>query len=142
MLSLSSDRKLVKIIDLTWSRIEQYEHCPKHNLSLCIKTEPITVEVYRCKSICLVSEPHICKQKPDIYCCIRSSRDRLGYYAKIQIIFGTVYMAESSLPPTASLLVFHCTVVFVSYNSVMHKVGLFVYPTTNTLTSYDWGAVS
>ena len=61
---------------------------------------------------------------------------------EIQIIFGTVYMAESSLPPTASLLVFHCTVVFVSYNSVMHKVGLFVYPTTNTLTSYDWGAVS
>ena len=29
-------------------------------------------------------------QKPDIYCCIHSCRDRLGFYAESQIIFGTV----------------------------------------------------
>ena len=26
----------------------------------------------------------MCVQKPDIYCCIRSSRDRLGFYAEAQ----------------------------------------------------------
>ena len=30
-------------------------------------------------------------QKPDIYLYICSNRDRLGFYAEIPIIFGTVY---------------------------------------------------
>ena len=31
------------------------------------------------------------EEKAPCYCCIRSSRDRLGFYAKIHIIFVTVY---------------------------------------------------
>ena len=44
----------------------------------------------RCIGICLVSGPDICIQKPGIYRWIRSSRDKLGFYAEIQILFGTV----------------------------------------------------
>ena len=33
----------------------------------------------------------ICTQKPNIYRCICSCRDGLGFYAEIPIIFGTVY---------------------------------------------------
>ena len=51
----------------------------------------------RCNSIqiCTLSgfwsRYRICYQKPDISQCICSSRDRLGFYAEIQIILGTVY---------------------------------------------------
>ena len=39
----------------------------------------------------------MCNQKPDIYRCIRSSRrDRLGFYAETQIIFGTVCSADTA----------------------------------------------
>ena len=54
-------------------------HCPKNEQNLRIKTEPVTAFVYI----------HLAP-KLDTYCCIRSSCDRLGFYAKIQIIFGTV----------------------------------------------------
>ena len=67
-------------------------HCHKNNLNLHIKTEPATVGVHYC--MCLISFPDILVlvslQKPDIYCCIHSCRDRLGFYAESQIIFGTV----------------------------------------------------
>ena len=67
-------------------------HCHKNNLNLHIKTEPVTVGVHYC--MCLISFPDILVlvslQKPDIYCCIHSCRDRLGFYAESQIIFGTV----------------------------------------------------
>ena len=45
----------------------------------------------QCK-VCLVSEPEIWAQMPDIYRCIRPSRDRLNLYAEIQINSGTVYI--------------------------------------------------
>ena len=41
-----------------------------------------------------VSVADICAQKPNIYRCIRSNCDRLGFYAKIQIIFGPVLTQE------------------------------------------------
>ena len=39
---------------------------------------------------CFWSSYCIWKQNPDIYCCICSNRGRLGFYAEIQNIFGTV----------------------------------------------------
>ena len=48
--------------------------------------------------ICLDSEPDtsICKQKPDIYTVATGPAvTGLGYYADIQIIFGTVYTLYS-----------------------------------------------
>ena len=69
-------------------------HCHKNNLNLHIKTEPVTVGVHYC--MCLISFPDILVlvlvslQKPDIYRCIHSCRDRLGFYAESQIIFRTV----------------------------------------------------
>ena len=44
----------------------------------------------RCNSICLVFVPDSWTQKPVIYSCICSSRERLGVYAEIQIIVGAV----------------------------------------------------
>ena len=41
--------------------------------------------------------PDICAHKPGIYRCISSLRDRLGVYAEIQIIFGTVCILYLSL---------------------------------------------
>ena len=38
--------------------------------------------------VCLVSVADIWKQKPNINRCLRFRRDRLGFYAKTQIIFG------------------------------------------------------
>ena len=69
-------------------------HCPKNNLNRCIKTHAACHSWSRsncmpgflarcCMRICV----RVCKQKPDIYRCIRSVCDRLGFYAEIQIIF-------------------------------------------------------
>ena len=38
-----------------------------------------------------VTGQDICKQKPDIYCSIRSRRDRLRFSAEIQIIVNPMY---------------------------------------------------
>ena len=51
-------------------------------------------------SRCLGSEPDVRYQKSDKYRCIRSSPDRLGFYAKFQIIFGTVLPATWGGPWT------------------------------------------
>ena len=40
-----------------------------------------------CNGICLV----FVYKKPDIYRCLCSNCDRCGFYAEIQIIFGTVF---------------------------------------------------
>ena len=45
----------------------------KNRLKLRKKTEPVPIV------------PDMCKQKPNIYCCIRSGRDRLGFYAETLI---------------------------------------------------------
>ena len=55
-----------------------------------MKTEPDAVGAYTTEYVGMASGPNTCKQKPDIYLCIRSCRDRLGFYAEIQVIFGTV----------------------------------------------------
>ena len=65
-----------------------YIHCPENIPNLTIKTEPVSwLEQKQHYSICWVSWPDMWKQKPNI----RSSRDRLGFYAEFQIIFGTVW---------------------------------------------------
>ena len=51
-----------------------------YNLNLRIKTEPVTV----------VADATVVAWFPN-QICVNKSRDRLGFYAKIQIIFGTVY---------------------------------------------------
>ena len=65
-----------------------YIHCPENIPNLTIKTEPVSwLEQMQQYSICWVSWPDMWKQKPNIRC----SRDRLGFYAEFQIIFGTVW---------------------------------------------------
>ena len=76
-------------------------HCPKNNLNLRIKTEPVSVgadsTVYVCL-LCTYTEVYLA-QKPDIYRCISFNCDRLSvFYAEIQVDFGTVY-AEPILAP-------------------------------------------
>ena len=64
-------------------------------MNISIKTKPVTVGANATQ----VSGPENVQQKPDtvhtvrVQCsrCIRSSRDRLGFYAEIKILFGTVY---------------------------------------------------
>ena len=41
----------------------------------------------RCNDICLLGQS-IFKQKSDIYRCIHSYRDMLGFFAEIQILLG------------------------------------------------------
>ena len=76
------------------------EHCPKNNLNFWTQKIKYVMRWVRCNRICLVSVPDIlkCKQKPDKFRfrCICSSRDRLGFNAGIQIIFGTVYVTMLS----------------------------------------------
>ena len=49
----------------------------------------------RCNSICLVSVPDMCKQKPDIFRGFRFIPDRLGFSVQIQIIVNTVNIHTS-----------------------------------------------
>ena len=60
-------------------------HCPKNNLNLSIITELI-----RAGADAKAYMPTCMVHKPNKYHCICSYRDGLGFYAKIQIIFGTV----------------------------------------------------
>ena len=48
--------------------------CPKNNSKLCIKTKPIDE----------------CKEMPEIYRCIRSSRDRLGFLCRDAVFWDSV----------------------------------------------------
>ena len=62
---------------------------PKNNYKLRRKTEPITAgadATAKCPAFVSI----YLAQKPEKYRCIWSSRDWLGFNAKIQIIFGTV----------------------------------------------------
>ena len=66
-----------------------FVNCLKTNLNLCIKTEPVTVTTVYVWFMIRYSLPkarHICIPLR----CIRSKRERLGFYAEIQSIFGTV----------------------------------------------------
>ena len=64
----------------------------KSNLNLRVKTEPVTCNGIQYVWFLSHINLYICAKKPDIYRCIRSSRDRLGFYAEIKIIFGTADM--------------------------------------------------
>ena len=102
---------------MLWSyRISDHDlrpniHCPKNNHDLCIETEPVTVlhtlytigplffksctlysTVYSTVTVCMYLA-----QKPDIYRCICYKCDRLNFYVKIQIIFGTVWLPIMSI---------------------------------------------
>ena len=69
-----------------------YLHCPKNNLNLSIKTEPVTVGAAATVRVYVWFQ---CVNKIRTYCtayrCICSNCDRLGFYAEIHFIFGTVY---------------------------------------------------
>ena len=54
-------------------------NCPKNNLNLCIKTEPGTAGADATAYAVFGFGRDKCKQKPDIYRCICSIRDRLGF---------------------------------------------------------------
>ena len=61
-------------------------HCPKHNMNLGIKTEPVTPGVDAAVHIYNIYAP-----KPDIFCCSCPNRDMSGFYVEIQVIFPTVH---------------------------------------------------
>ena len=65
----------------------------KNNLNLRIHIEAVLVGA-DATVLCLVSGPDKRKQKPDIYRCFRSIRDRFDFYVEIQIIFGSVHYCE------------------------------------------------
>ena len=55
----------------------------------------MSLRLERMKSYMFGFWANSCKQKPDIYRCIRSSCDTHGLYAEIQICFGTVRNTSS-----------------------------------------------
>ena len=72
--------------------------CLNNNLNICIQTRPFTAIADATVYVWLYCTLHI-PHKPDIYRCIYSCCDRLGLYAEIQIIFGTVYILGYMLTP-------------------------------------------
>ena len=62
-----------------------YTHGPKNNLNLRIQTEPLTDRAEASVSYII----HILVHTTTVYSRILSIRDRVGFYAKIQIISGT-----------------------------------------------------
>ena len=64
---------------------------PKNYLYLRRKTKPFIIGWSRCNGVCLAFANKYLIQKPDIYRCIGSKRDRPGFYAEIQITFWTVH---------------------------------------------------
>ena len=69
-------------------------HCPKNILNFHIKTEPVTVGTDASSGFLehMYDVYTVHEQKPDtLYCYIRSiyNRDRIVFFAEIQIIFGT-----------------------------------------------------
>ena len=65
-------------------------HCPKRYSDIRIKTKPwsLSWSGCNCMQYCLAYAVNRA-EKPDIYRCLHSNRDRLGFYAEIQIILGT-----------------------------------------------------
>ena len=76
-------------LDLRINELVRKQHCAKNNLSLRMKTEPVTV--WRIWPALLTSIwPRNQTYIPCCIYCIYSNRDRLYLYAEIQITFGTV----------------------------------------------------
>ena len=86
-------------------------HCPKHNIILHSKSR--ACQSYRANAaVCVV---HMAQQ-PDICRCFCSNRDRLGFYAEIQIDFRLILVQCA----VASSRVGHC-ILFRSVRSVLFR---------------------
>ena len=100
-------------------------HCTKNYLDLRMKTNPVTVgaadaTVY----VCLVSGPGYTLSKADhtyIYCWIRSSLDRLGFYAEIQLILGTE-CPYLSLDKKMLIVHYPCVLIWASQSEKMPRL--------------------
>ena len=88
-------------------------HCPKNNLNLCIKPEPVTFGADA--TVCLYIHMYGTRIYSILYCCFRSSSVRLGCHAEIQIIFGTVQQLHADA--NGSLYVSMCNIVFQSWHA-------------------------
>ena len=55
------------------------KQCPKNNLNLCVKTEPVTAGADATVNVWFLGQIYVNK-KPHIYRCIRSNRGRLGLH--------------------------------------------------------------
>ena len=66
---------------------QKWVHCPNSNLNLRIRTKPVTDGADAAVLICFLGQNYSFtqKQKPDIYRCICSSRDRRGFSAEVRI---------------------------------------------------------
>ena len=90
------------------STVSRHPHCPKNILNLLLKTEPVSVGADATVYVWFLGQIYVCKYQTTR--CIRSSRDRLGFCAKIKIIFETgnsahVWLANQTWnTPTTSLL--------------------------------------
>ena len=91
----SGDPPLEAVVSITPFSVIIWKHpthtAPKNKLNLRIKPGLITTGADATVNVCFF--PNMCKQKPNmyiLYCCSRSSCDRLGFNAEIQKIFGTV----------------------------------------------------
>ena len=75
----------------------------------------------------------VCAQKPDICRCIYPRRDRLGFYAEIQFIFGPLY---STLPLICLLTLYvntsHLFLGSLCPSSIVH----YLYPSSMPLPSF------
>ena len=86
-------------------------HCPKNNVNLCIKPEPVTFGADA--TVCLYIHMYGTSIYSILYCCFRSSSVRLGCHAEIQIIFGTVQQLHADA--NGSLYVSMCNIVLQSW---------------------------
>ena len=60
-------------------------HCLKYNLNLCIKTKAVTDRQY----VWFLHTVYLA-QKPDIYRCISSNRDKLGFMQRFRFSWNSV----------------------------------------------------
>ena len=79
-------------------------------------------------------EADVTARNPDIqmHRCIRSIRDRLGFCAYIQIIFGTVYLTLPPFPAHRLQLIF-CELILVSLHlHIGNSSSIFFFPSAFT----------
>ena len=67
-------------------------HCPKNIINLCIKTE---LDRWQWCMFSYSFFIYLAKKPAIIHCCIRASRDRLGFNSEIKNILGQCYPTPS-----------------------------------------------